>query len=88
VHYYGFLAHRVRGKLLPKIYDLLNQPEKKAQRIYFPELLNTTFSVDPLKCHACGAQLVFCGVTVGIKRSELRQYHKALALQTPIQQAA
>ena len=88
VRYYGFLAHRVRGQLLPKIYDLLNQPEKKAQKIYFPELLKATFSVDPLECQVCLSQLIYCGITVGMKRSELRQYHKALALQKPIQQAA
>lgn len=88
VRYYGFLAHRVRGQLLPKIYDLLNQPEKKAQKIYFPELLKATFGVDPLKCHYCGSQLIYCGITVGMKRSELSQHHKALALQKPIQLAA
>ena len=33
IRYYGFLANRVRSKYLPKVYNLLNQPERNALEI-------------------------------------------------------
>ena len=44
IRYYGFLATRVRSKLLPKVYDLLDQPERKAIPIRFPALMKPTFT--------------------------------------------
>ncbi len=84
IRYYGFLAHRVRGKLMPTVYDLLNQPEKKAQQLYFAELMQYTYGLDPLKCILCGSQMAFEGITVGVKRSMLHLYHRELALQKEI----
>jgi hypothetical protein len=84
IRYYGFLANRVRGKLLPKVYDLLDQPEKKALKIRFPELLHSTFGLDPLKCILCGSQMVFCGITPGMPWAKLTQHHRALALRKEI----
>ena len=40
----------VRSNLLPKVYDLLDQPEGKAIPIRFPTLMINSFGVDPLEC--------------------------------------
>ena len=50
IRYYGFLATRVRSKRLPNVYDLLNQPERKAIPIRFPGLMKNSFGIDPLEC--------------------------------------
>ena len=85
IRYYGFLAHRVRGKLLPTVYDLLDQPKKKALKIRYPELLKATYGIDPIKCILCGSQMVFCGITRGLSRAKLGQYHRELALRKKIE---
>ena len=56
IRYYGFLANRVRATLLPTVYNLLNQPERNALKITFPDLLKQTFGLDPLQCILCQAQ--------------------------------
>ena len=80
IRYFGFLANRVRSKLLPKVYDLLDQPEKKALKIRFPALLKSSFGIDPLKCILCGAQMIKTGIVPGLKWAQLRNSHPALAL--------
>ncbi|WP_206196894.1 IS91 family transposase [Zooshikella ganghwensis] len=84
IRYYGFLANRVRGKLLPKVYRLLDQPEKNAQPLHWPELLKASFGVDPLVCILCQSRLVLVKRTVGKTINALRRYHYHLALMKPI----
>lgn len=84
IRYYGFLANRVRGKLLPIVYNLLDQPERNAIKITFPDLLKKTFGLDPLKCILCNSQMLFLGITRGKPQSALHQYTKELALAKPI----
>ena len=84
IRYYGFLACRARATLLPKVYNLLNQPERNAMKITFPHLLKQTFGVDPLQCILCQAQMIFTGITRGKPQRELYKYHQQLALSKPI----
>nr|WP_255562010.1 transposase [Zooshikella harenae] len=84
IRYYGFLANRVRGKLLPKVYNLLDQPEKNAQPLHWPELLKASFGIDPLVCILCQSRLVLIKRTVGKSLQALRCYHYHLALMKPI----
>ncbi|MCG7881046.1 MAG: IS91 family transposase [Candidatus Thiodiazotropha taylori] len=84
IRYYGFLANRVRGKHLPVVYNLLNQPERNAINITFPDLLKKTFGLDPLKCILCNSQMLFAGITRGKPQWELNKYAKELALAKPI----
>ncbi len=65
IRYYGFLATRVRSKLLPKVYDLLDQPERKAIPIRFPALMKNSFGVDPLECILCKSRMVLTGIVPG-----------------------
>nr|WP_244886742.1 IS91 family transposase [Endozoicomonas montiporae] len=84
IRYYGFLATRVRSKLLPKVYDLLDQPERKAIPIRFPALMKSSFGVDPLECILCKSRMVMTGIVTGKTMAELRQCHERLALNRPI----
>ena len=59
IRYYGILANRVRGKLLPILYRMLGQSEKG--QIIFPSyasLLISNFRHDPLKCGNCKSDMV------------------------------
>lgn len=76
IRYYGFLAARVRSKLLPKIlpkvYDLLDQPERKAIPIRFPTMMKNSFGIDPLECILCKSRMVLTGIVPGKTMAELR----------------
>ncbi len=84
IRYYGFLANRVRSTLLPKVYTLLNQPERNALKITYAGLLKSTFGLDPHQCILCQSAMVFAGITRGRPQRELHKYTKALALAKPI----
>jgi hypothetical protein len=82
IRYYGFLANRVRGKLLPIVYTLLdqnNQTQKRAPT--FAELIQKNFGFNPLKCILCGEQLILTGFHFGITNAKrLLDFHRELAL--------
>ncbi len=82
IRYYGFLANRVRGKLLPTIYKLLEQENKLlSQPPTFTELIQKNFNFDPLSCILCGKQLILASVNFGeCKTRELLNFHRELAL--------
>ncbi|WP_160174102.1 transposase [Endozoicomonas montiporae] len=84
IRYYGFLATRVRSKLLPKVYDLLEQPERKAIPIRFPALMKNSFGVDPLECIMCQSRMILTGIVPGKTLAKLRQCHERLALGRPV----
>jgi len=82
IRYYGFLAHRIRGKLLPVVYALFEQDI--AQNIPAPtyaQLIMRNFHFDPLACILCGHQLVLSFVHFGRCSSfSLLGFHRKLAL--------
>jgi len=84
IRYYGALANRVRGKLLPIIYALLGQEKSKQEstsKITFVSLMKATFNVDPLKCILCGKIMVLELVIYGKSSAyELLKIHRELAL--------
>ena len=84
IRYYGFLATRVRSKRLPKVYDLLNQPERKAIPIRFPGLMKNSFGIDPLECILCKSRMVLTGIVPGKRLAELHLCHERLALGRPV----
>lgn len=55
IRYYGFLANRVRGKLLPTVYKLLNMKRSFQTKVYIPwrQMIKSVFNYDPLKCPIC-----------------------------------
>lgn len=72
INYYGFLANRVRGTLLPKVHDIIGQQPKPAPKIKYPKLLKATFGTDPMECLLCKKQMVLTGQNFGKSLPELR----------------
>lgn len=82
MRYYGFLANRVRGKLLPIVYSLINQatPEPITQKPTYAQLIKNQFNVDPFTCILCGQPLALIGVYFGkFKTNQLLEQHQNLA---------
>jgi len=81
IRYYGFLANRVRGKLLPIIYSILGQDaSSKPHTATFAELMMKNFNLDPLKCILCGNKLILSEVAFGnANTGNLIKHHEQLA---------
>lgn len=84
IRYYGVLANRVRGRLLPIIYQLLGQQQlckEVAQQLSFASLMLGSFGINPLSCILCGGNLVLELVSHGKTNvSQLLAHHRELAL--------
>lgn len=83
IRYYGFLAHRVRGKLLPLVYQLLGQARNNQQTCAptFSQLIQKNFHFDPLSCILCGSQLFLAATYIGKTTiGQLLPLHRQLAL--------
>lgn len=81
IRYYGFLAHRVRGTMLPLVYQLLKQEQEYLPKSpCYAELMEQNFGVNPLKCILCGAQMLLSAITFGITNTlQLLNMHHQLA---------
>ena len=72
VRYYGFLANRKRGTLLPKVYKALEMtPREKPQNPGFAVLMKAFLGTDPYQCILCGDRLRFAGAQAGTHATEL-----------------
>ena len=82
IRYYGFLAHRVRGKLLPIVYRLLGQVVSiHDPTLSFAQLIQKSFNVNPFICILCGQNLILISQHFGkSSSSDLLPFHRNLAL--------
>jgi len=82
IRYYGFLAHRLRGKLLPKVYALLDQKIAQSQTpLTYASLIMKYFNFDPLACIVCGHKLILSAICFGkLSSYNLNPFHRELAL--------
>ena len=82
IRYYGFLAHRVRGRLLPLVYNLLGQINTEPTPApTYAQLMKTNFNVNPFTCILCGQQLLLSVVYFGKSSTyQLLPYLRELAL--------
>jgi len=82
IRYYGFLSHRLRGKLLPIVYHLLSQNHHNhTSSPSFVELIQRNFSFNPLVCILCGYPLILKGSHFGTSNTnQLLAHHRELAL--------
>ena len=55
IRYYNWLSNRLRSKLLPLVYKLINQEPELLKKINWRELFVQTFGKDPLKCSICNS---------------------------------
>jgi len=75
--YYGFLAHRVRGTLLPIVYSLLDQIPKISKSPIYAQLIRNNFGFDPLLCILYGHKLSLFGIQFGSsKTNQLLNFHE------------
>jgi len=81
IRYYGFLANRVRGKLLPIVYQLIGQDDKcDTQLPSYANLIQKNFNFNPLTCILCGQKLLLSVINFGKYNTwQLLQFHRELA---------
>ena len=83
IRYYGFLANRVRGKLLPLVYSLIGDktPKSENNTTTHAMLMKKEFGLDPLSCILFGSHLLLSGIHFGKGSiTNLLKHHRQLAL--------
>ena len=84
IRYYGFLANRVRSEYLPTVYNQLNQPERNALAIQWPELMMDNFGINPLSCPHCGSKMIRSSLLPGLSLAGLMTIHESWAMRQAI----
>lgn len=79
IRYYGFLANRVRGKLLPIVNELFHRNNTEPAKVTWQALLKQAFGLDPLECVLCKSPMRLSYVKFGLSNSVLRSHHDKLA---------
>jgi len=79
IRYFGLLAYRVRGELVPLAFKLLKIRNTLKTKVYIPwrEMIKKTYKYDPLKC-SCGAIMQL--FKRAPPRKSLVHFHKEIAL--------
>ena len=77
VRYYGFLANRKRGVLLPKVYAALGIALKeKPPKPGFASLMKQFTRTDPYQCVLCSGKMVFNSAETGIRAEILLEMRR------------
>ncbi len=84
IRYYGFLSTRLRGDMLPKLYEKLGQKVNKPKSFGFASMMKAFMKVDPFECILCGSRMVFTGFIRGMRIGQLVASLEKLALLRPI----
>lgn len=82
IRYYGFLANRVRGTLLPKVRQLLCLEKIRGKKVYTPwrTMIQASFNFDPLCCPICKTIMELSHVVFPVQ-AVLAAHHKEIALE-------
>lgn len=77
---YGFLANRVRGKRLPKVYGFLKMKKIKTKKVYMSwrQMLLNIFKYDPIKCPICGTIMEWVDIEFPIS-TPITSMHQQIA---------
>ena len=81
VRYYGFLSNRLRGAMLPVIYEQLDQTLSLIKPLSFAAMMKAMMNVDPYQCILCGCRMTFRWFEKGMPLISLMLNIKNLALQ-------
>lgn len=82
LRYYGFLANRVRGQVLPIVRVLLGQePNPKSYNLKYAQLMLQTFGINPKQCILCHAEMKLTYRRIGANAAFFHQNHEKLALK-------
>ena len=84
IRYFGFLSNRLRGTLLPIIYEKLGQTVSELQPVTFASMMKNMLRTDPYQCILCGGRMRFTTYHAGLKLFQLRRNIKNLALLKPV----
>jgi len=81
IRYYGFLANRVRGKLMPIVQKLISGKQFAKVKVYTPwrNMIKRTFRYDPLRCLNCGNIMKLQHITFPIRAPTIVSIHKEIA---------
>ncbi|TPG84387.1 IS91 family transposase, partial [Pseudomonas caspiana] len=67
IRYFGFLANRVCGQYLPKVYEALKMTTPgPTPKLYFAQMAKAFLNVDPFNCVLCGARMVYTAAISGL----------------------
>jgi len=77
--YYGLFANAVRGKLLPRVYEIFKQVVKEVKKLTYQQMSLVSFGHDPLRCIVCSNQLVVAGLFLGKTTKDFLECHTELA---------
>lgn len=66
VRNYGFLSNRLRGSLLPILYEKLKQVVKEVVPPSYAAMLKSYVKVDPYECILCGGRMMFSRFESGV----------------------
>lgn len=77
--YYSLFANAVRGKLLPRVYEIFNQVIKEVKKLTYQQMSLVSFGHDPLRCIVCHNQLVASALVIGKTTREFLECHTELA---------
>ncbi|WP_031599155.1 IS91 family transposase, partial [Pseudomonas savastanoi] len=67
IRYFGFLANRVCGQYLPKVYEALKMATPgPVPKLYFAPMAKAFLNVDPFRCVLCGARMVYTAAISGL----------------------
>ena len=90
IRYYGFLANRVVGDLLPKVKELIENKEKHSFqkprkaieqiKIIWRTMIQNFTGKDPLTCKRCKKEMIITATV--FKGKNIRSFHKQLAMGT------
>ncbi|MCR4321701.1 MAG: IS91 family transposase [Candidatus Brocadiaceae bacterium] len=66
IRYYGFLANRLRGKLLPLVYKLLDIKTVITTKVYLSwrNMIQAAYKYDPLRCPLCKSIMLLKAVVL------------------------
>lgn len=80
IRYYGFLANRVRTKLMPIVQKLINAKQFAKNKVYTPwrNMIKNAFHYDPLTCPNCGKLMELQQIVFPINVSTISM-HKEIA---------
>jgi len=84
IRYFGFLSTRLRGDMLPIIYEKLEQKVNKPMVFSFASMMKALMKVDPFECILCGSKMFFSGFIRGPKLGQLVSSIENLALLRPM----
>ncbi|KKY52148.1 transposase [Pseudomonas amygdali pv. lachrymans] len=67
IGYFGFLANRVCGQYLPKVYEALKMATPgPVPKLYFAQMSKAFLHRDPFSCVLCGARMVYTAAIAGL----------------------